>query len=88
MVWKLRSSDLEARGNIKMSVIQVSIDDALIQAMGLQAVQAFMERQLARLRAQHLGRKIAFEIEQAGFKHEDAVKEARHEAWHDNYPDT
>jgi hypothetical protein len=41
-----------------MSLIQLEIDDTLIQAIGLQAVKTFMERQLTLLRVQYLGKKI------------------------------
>jgi hypothetical protein len=65
-----------------MSLIQLEIDDTLIQAIGLQAVKTFMERQLTLLRVQYLGEKIAAAIQQAGINHQQEVKEARQEAWH------
>ena len=65
-----------------MSLIQLEIDDTLIQAIGLQAVKTFMERQLTLLRVQYLGEKIAAAIQQAGINHHQEVKEARQEAWH------
>jgi hypothetical protein len=46
-----------------MSLIQLEIDDTLIQAIGLQAVKTFMERQLTLLRVQYLGEKIAAAIQ-------------------------
>ena len=64
-----------------MHVIQLEIDDTLIQAIGLQAVKTFMERQLTLLRVQYLGEKIAAAIQQAGINHQQEVKEARQEAW-------
>jgi hypothetical protein len=64
-----------------MSLIQLEIDDTLIQAIGLQAVKTFMERQLTLLRIQYLGEKIAAAIQQAGINHQQKVKEARQEAW-------
>ena len=50
-----------------MSMIQLDIEDTLAQTIGLQAIQAFMERQLSLLRVRYLGEKIAQAIEQAGF---------------------
>jgi hypothetical protein len=64
-----------------MHVIQLEIDDTLIQAIGLQAVKTFMERQLTLLRVQYLGEKITAAIQQAGINHQQEVKEARQEAW-------
>ena len=64
-----------------MSVIQLDIDDTLARAMGLQAIQAFMQRQLSLLRVQYLGDKIAQAIHQAGFEHAKEVEEIRQEAW-------
>ncbi len=64
-----------------MSVIQLDIDDTLVQTIGLQAIQAFMERQLSLLRVQYLGEKIAQAIQHAGFEHAKEVEEARQEAW-------
>ena len=64
-----------------MSQIQLEIDDTLIQAIGLQAVKTFMERQLTLLRVQYLGEKIAAAIQQAGINHQQEVKESRQEAW-------
>ena len=55
---------------------------SLIQAIGLQAVKTFMERQLMLLRVQYLGKKIAAAIlQQAGINHQQEVKKARQEAW-------
>ena len=42
-----------------ISLIQLEIDDTLIQAIGLQAVKTFMERQLTLLRVQYLGKKYS-----------------------------
>lgn len=53
----------------------------LVQAIGLQAVKTFMERQLTLLRVQYLGEKIAAAIQQVGINHQQEVKEAREEAW-------
>ena len=64
-----------------MTVIQLDIDDTLAQAIGLQAVQTFMERQLSLLRVQYLGENIVRTIHQAGFDHAKEVEEAREEAW-------
>lgn len=64
-----------------MSLIQLEIDDTLIQAIGLQAVKTFMERQLTLLRVQYLGEKIAAAIQQAGINHQQEVKETRQETW-------
>lgn len=64
-----------------MSVIQLDIDDALVQTIGLQAIQAFMERQLSFLRVQYLGDRIGQAIQQSGFEHAKEVEEARQEAW-------
>ena len=64
-----------------MSVIQLDIDDTLVQTIGMQAIQAFMERQLSLLRVRYLGEKITQAIEQAGFNHDKEVEEARQEAW-------
>jgi len=64
-----------------MSLIQLEIDDTLIQAIGLQAVNTFMERQLTLLRVQYLGKKITAAIQQSGINHQQEVKEARQEAW-------
>ncbi len=64
-----------------MSVIQLDIDDRLVQTMGLQAIQAFMERQLSLLRVQYLGEKIAKAVQEAGFDHPKEIEEARQEAW-------
>lgn len=64
-----------------MGLIQLEIDDTLVQAIGLQAVKTFMERQLTLLRVQYLGEKIAAAIQQAGINHQQEVKEAREEAW-------
>jgi hypothetical protein len=64
-----------------MGLIQLEIDDTLVQAIGLQAVKTFMERQLTLLRVQYLGEKIAAAIQQAGINHQQEVKEARQEAW-------
>lgn len=64
-----------------MSVIQLDIDERLVQAVGIQAIQAFLERQLSLLRVRYLGEKISRAIEQAGFHHDKEVEEARQEAW-------
>jgi len=64
-----------------MSVIQLEIDETLVQTIGLQAIGAFMERQLSFLRVQYLGDNIAHTIEQSGFEHAKEVEEARQEAW-------
>ena len=64
-----------------MSVIQLDIDDILVQTIGLQTIQAFMERQLSYLRVQYLGDKIAQAIQQSGFEHTKEVEDARLEAW-------
>lgn len=64
-----------------MGLIQLEIDDTLVQAIGLQAVKTFMERQLTLLRVQYLGEKIAAAIQRAGMNHQQEVKEAREEAW-------
>ena len=64
-----------------MGLIQLEIDDTLVQAIGLQAVKTFIERQLTMLRVQYLGEKIAAAIQQAGINHQQEVKEAREEAW-------
>ena len=64
-----------------MSVIQFQVDEKLIQTVGIQAIQAFMERQLSLLRVRCLGEKIACAIKQAGFDHEKEVEAARQEAW-------
>ncbi len=64
-----------------MGVIQLKVDDTLIQAIGLQAVKACMERQLTLLRVQYLGKKIAAAIQQAGINHQQEVEEVRQEAW-------
>ncbi|MCK5013696.1 MAG: hypothetical protein KAS66_07740 [Candidatus Omnitrophica bacterium] len=53
---------------------------SLIQAIGLQAVKTFMERQLMLLRVQYLGEKIVAAIQQAGINHQQEVKEARQDA--------
>ena len=66
-----------------MGLIQLEIDDTLVQAIGLQAVKTFMERQLTLLRVQYLGEKITVAIQQAGINHQQEVKEARQEAWQD-----
>jgi hypothetical protein len=64
-----------------MAVIQLEIDEALLQAVGTQAVADFMERQLSLLRLRHLGGKIAASMEQSGFDHRAEVERAREEAW-------
>ena len=64
-----------------MSVIQLDIDDILVQTIGLQTIQAFMERQLSYLRVQYLGDKITQAIQQSGFEHTKEVEDARLEAW-------
>ncbi len=64
-----------------MSVIQLDIDDALIQTMGVQAIRAFMERQVSLLQVRYLGEKISRDIEQAGFDHGKEVEAARRQAW-------
>ena len=64
-----------------MSVIQLDIEDTLVQTIGLQAIQAFMERQLSFLRVRYLGKKITQAIEQAEFDHDKELEEARQEAW-------
>ena len=64
-----------------MSMVQIDIDDALIETMGIQAVRSFMEQQLSMLRVRYLGEKIKEHIERAGFDHEKEVENARREAW-------
>lgn len=64
-----------------MSVIQLDIDDALIQSVGTTALKAFFERQVAILRLQHQGERIARTLKQAGIDHDHEVAEARQEAW-------
>ncbi len=64
-----------------MSVIQLDIEEILVQTIGLQAIEAFMERQLSFLRVQYLGNQITHAIEQSGFDHDKEVEEARQEAW-------
>jgi hypothetical protein len=64
-----------------MSVIQLDIDETLIQTIGLQAIKAFIERQLSLLRVQYLGEKMSHDIRQAGFDHDKEVEEVRQEAW-------
>ena len=64
-----------------MSVIQLDIDETLVQAIGVRAIKAFIERQLSLLRVQYLGEKMTQAMQQAGFDHDKEVKEARQEAW-------
>ncbi len=64
-----------------MSVIQLDIDDILVQTIGIQAIQAFMERQLSYLRVQYLGDNISQAIQESGFEHTKEVEDARLEAW-------
>ncbi len=64
-----------------MSMVQIDIDDALIETMGIKAVRSFMEQQLSMLRVRYLGEKIKEHIERAGFDHEKEVEKARREAW-------
>jgi hypothetical protein len=64
-----------------MSVIQLEIDETLIQAVGLQTVKTFMERQLSLLKVKYLGEKISAAIHQAGIDHPQEVEAARQEAW-------
>ncbi len=64
-----------------MSAIQLDVDDTLVRAIGLQAIQEFMESQLSFLRVRYLGGKIEQAIQQSGFEHPKEVEEARLEAW-------
>lgn len=64
-----------------MAVIQVEIDDALAQAMGMRAVEDFIERQLSLLRLRHLGERISDAIRESGIDHDAEVDAARQEAW-------
>jgi len=64
-----------------MNVIQLDIEEILVQTIGLQAIEAFMERQLSFLRVQYLGNQITQAIEQSNFEHDKEVEEARQEAW-------
>ncbi len=64
-----------------MSLVQLEVDDMLIQAIGLQTVQDFFERQLAMLRLKYLSDEIVSAIRQAGMDHFAEVEAARKEAW-------
>ena len=64
-----------------MAVIQVEIDDALAQAVGIRAVEDFIARQLSVLRLRHLGEKISEAIRESGIDHDAEVNAARQEAW-------
>jgi hypothetical protein len=64
-----------------MSVIQLDIDDSLIHAIGATAIKTFIEQQVALLRLQYQGDRIAQTIREAGIDHDQEVKEARQEAW-------
>ncbi len=64
-----------------MSVIQLDIDDALIQSIGVAAMKRFIEQQVALLRLQYQGDRIAQTIRESGIDHNHVVHEARQEAW-------
>jgi hypothetical protein len=64
-----------------MSTLQFKIDESLVQAMGMEAIQGFVERQLVFLHTKYLGETIARAIEETGFSHEKEVEAARQEAW-------
>ncbi len=64
-----------------MSVIQLEIEEPLVHEMGMSAIRQFMERQLAFLRLQYLGRKVSTAIQDAGIDHDREVAAARQEAW-------
>jgi hypothetical protein len=64
-----------------MSTIQLEIDDALLQSVGITAIQAFMQEQMALLRLQYQGDRIARQIRQSGLDHDQEVSDARQEAW-------
>lgn len=64
-----------------MSTMQFNVDETLVQAMGMEAIHGFVERQLALLHTKYLGETIARAIEETGFNHEKEVETARQEAW-------
>ncbi len=64
-----------------MAIIQVEIDDALAQAVGIRAVEDFIDRQLSFLRLRHLGERISEAIRKSGIDHDTEVDAARQEAW-------
>ena len=70
-----------------MSVIQLEIDDALIQSIGVTAMKAFIDQQVALLRLTYQGERIAQTIQKSGIDHAQEVNEARQEAW-DEYKTT
>ncbi len=70
-----------------MSVIQLDIDDTLIQSIGVAAMKKFIEQQVALLRLQYQGDRIAQTIRESGIDHDQEVHEARQEAW-DEYKAT
>lgn len=64
-----------------MGAIQLDLDDRLVQTIGMEAIKAFVERQLSLLRVRYLGEKISRAIEQEGFDHGKEVEGACQEAW-------
>ena len=64
-----------------MRTIQFKVDETLVQAMGIEAIHGFVERQLELLHTRYLGEEIARTIEEADFNHEKEVETARREAW-------
>ena len=64
-----------------MTIIQLEVEDRLIEVFGVKTVKNFMEKQLAALRLQYLGEKIAEHIRQSGADHNKELAEARQEAW-------
>jgi len=52
-----------------MTIIQLEVEDRLIEALGVKTVKKIMENQLAVLRLQYLGEKIAEHIRQSGADH-------------------
>lgn len=64
-----------------MDTMQFKVNEMLVQAMGTEAIQDFVERQLELLHIRYLGETITRAIEESGFDHEKEVETARREAW-------
>lgn len=64
-----------------MNTMEFKVDETLVQALGMEAIHGFVERQLVLLHTKYLGETIAQAIEETNFDHEKEVEGARQEAW-------
>jgi len=66
-----------------MKTIKVSIDDKIINKLGLQAIKEYLRKEIEYLYFKEIAEDIRKKIDQSGIDNDKELEEAREKAWNE-----